>query len=133
MRLIDIFKAPPYDLKRKIHKKMKRILLVIAIIVGLISCGNDKAQQAANSHNHQHSESCTHDHDHNHDHNHEGHDHAHSHQPSANSHSHDHGDDAITFPVDQQKKIDFEVVEVVTEPLYQVIRTSAQIVPSQEG
>ena len=49
---------------------MKRILLVIAIIVGLISCGNDKAQQAAHNHNHQHSESCTHDHDHDH-HNHE--------------------------------------------------------------
>ena len=139
---------------------MKRILLVITIIVGLISCGNDKAQQAANSHNHQHSESCTHDHEHNHDHNHdhqhsdacdhnhehehnhdahnhdhnhEGHDHAHSHQPVAHSHSHDHGDDAITFPIDQQKKIDFEVVEVATEPLYQVIRTSAQIVPSQES
>lgn len=130
---------------------MKRILLVIAIIVGLISCGNDKAQQAAHNHNHQHSESCTHDHDHehdhnhdhatndhNHDHNHEGHnhdhDHAHSQQPAAHSQEgHDHGDDAITFPVDQQKKIDFEVVEVVTEPLYQVIRTSAQIVPSQEG
>ncbi len=131
---------------------MKRILLVIAIIVGLISCGNDKAQQAAHNHNHQHSESCTHDHDHNHDHNHEGHDHDHNHdhnhdhathdhnhdhnhsqQPTANSHSHDHGEDAITFPVDQQKKIDFEVVEVVTEPLYQVIRTSAQIIPSQEG
>lgn len=128
---------------------MKRILLVISIIVGLISCGNDKAQQAAHNHNHQHSESCTHDHnhDHNHDHDHEhdhnhdhathdhNHDHNHSQQPTANSHSHnhDHGDDAITFPVDQQKKIDFEVVEVVTEPLYQVIRTSAQIVPSQEG
>lgn len=133
---------------------MKRILLVIAIIVGLISCGNDKAQQAAHNHNHQHTESCTHDHDHDHDHNHdhqhsdacdhnhdhehnhdahnhEGHDHAHSSQLTA--HSHDHGDDAITFPVDQQKKIDFEVVEVVTEPLYQVIRTSAQIVPSQES
>ncbi len=126
---------------------MKRILLVIAIIVGLISCGNDKAQQAAHNHNHQHSESCTHDHNHDHDHdhdhdhnhdhtthdhNHEGHDHSvNSQQSTANSHNH--GDDAITFPVDQQKKIDFEVVEVVTEPLYQVIRTSAQIVPSQEG
>ena len=149
---------------------MKRILLVIAIIVGLVSCRVDNSQQpTANSHNHQHSESCTHDHNHDHDHdhnhdhnhdhathnhdhnhdhdhthsqqptanshshNHEGHDHTHSQQPTANSHSHDHGDDAITFPVDQQKKIDFEVVEVVTEPLYQVIRTSAQIVPSQEG
>lgn len=125
---------------------MKRILLVIAIIVGLISCGNDKAQQAAHNHSHQHSESCTQYHDHDHEdhdhahssqltaHSHEDHDHSvNSHQPTANSHSHDHGDDAITFPVDQQKKIDFEVVEVVTEPLYQVIRTSAQIVPSQEG
>lgn len=138
---------------------MKRILLVIAIIAGLVSCANDKAQQAAHNHNHQHSESCTHDHNHdhdhnhehdhdhnhdhathNHDHNHEGHnhnhdhDHAHSQQPAAHSHeAHDHGDGAINFPIDQQKKIDFEVVEVVTEPLYQVIRTSAQIVPSQEG
>ena len=139
---------------------MKRILLVITIIVGLISCGNDKAQQAANIHNHQHSESCTHDHEHNHDHNHdhqhsdacdhnhehehnhdahnhdhnhEGHDHAHSQQPTASSHSHDHGEGSINFPIDQQKKIDFEVVEVATEPLYQVIRTSAQIIPSQEG
>jgi RND family efflux transporter MFP subunit len=55
-------------------------------------------------------------------------------QPAAHSQEgHDHGDGAINFPIDQQKKIDFEVVEVVTEPLYQVIRTSAQIVPSQEG
>ncbi len=145
---------------------MKRILLVIAIIAGLVSCRVDQSHQhSAVSHqhsescthdhdhdhdhnhdhdhshqhsavSHQHSESCTHDHNHdhathNHDHNHEGHDHAHSQQPAA--HSHDHGEDAITFPVDQQKKIDFEVVEVVTEPLYQVIRTSAQIVPSQES
>ena len=92
---------------------MKRILLVITIIVGLISCGNDKAQQAAHDHSHQPS--------------------AVSHQPTALSHEHNHGDGAINFPVDQQKKIDFEVVEVVTEPLYQVIRTSAQIVPSQES
>ena len=163
---------------------MKKIFLVITIIVGLISCANDKAQQAAHNHSHQHSESCSHNHDHshdhNHDHNHEGHNHdhsahnhehsaacnhdhnhdhnhdghnhnheansqqptAHSHnhnheansqQPAAHSHSHDHGEGAINFPIDQQKKIDFEVVEVVTEPLYQVIRTSAQIVPSQES
>ena len=149
---------------------MKRILLVITIIVGLISCGNDKAQQAAHDHSHQpsaisiqHSEDCDHDHSHQHsavshqhsedcDHNHShqpsadshqhsedcDHNHSHqpsavSHQPTALSHEHNHGDGAINFPVDQQKKIDFEVVEVVTEPLYQVIRTSAQIVPSQES
>ena len=130
---------------------MKRILLVITIIVGLISCGNDKAQQAAHDHSHQpsavshqHSEDCDHNHSHQHSavsHQHSedcDHDHSHqpsavSHQPTAHSHEHNHGDGAINFPVDQQKKIDFEVVEVVSEPLYQVIRTSAQIVPSQES
>ena len=95
------------------------------------ACNHDhNHDHAAHSHNHQHSEGCNHDHNHNHD----GHNHNHeanSQQPAA--HSHDHGEGAINFPIDQQKKIDFEVVEVVTEPLYQVIRTSAQIVPSQES
>ena len=105
-------------------------------------------QSTVNSHNHehsadshQHSADCSHDHSvnsqqstvnsHNHDHAHSSQPEAHSSQPEA--HSHNHGEGSINFPIDQQKKIDFEVVEVVTEPLYQVIRTSAQIVPSQES
>ena len=142
---------------------MKKIFLIITLIAGLVSCGNVNRQQSTdNSHNHEHSASCSHDHEHSavshqhsadcsHDHNHDhsvnsqqstvnshNHDHAHSSQPEAHSsqpeaHSHNHGEGSINFPVDQQKKIDFEVVEVVTEPLYQVIRTSAQIVPSQES
>ena len=148
---------------------MKRIFLVVALIIGLISCTNNK-QQSAHNHDHsthQHSESCSHNHDHsghnhdhnhdhqhsascNHDHNHDhsthnhdhsGHNHDHSshnhdhsgHNHDAHSHEHNHGDDAITFSVEQQNKIDFEVVEVTTEPLYQIIRTSAQVVPAQEG
>ena len=127
---------------------MKRIFLTIAIAVGLISCGNNvnRQQSTDNGHEHQHSESCSHDHNHDHsahEHQHSAtcnhdHDHDHNHDHSAHSqqsaaHSHDHGDDAITFSVEQQNKIDFEVVETVSEPLYQIIRTSAQIVPSQEG
>ena len=131
---------------------MKKIFLVITLIAGLVSCRLDNGQQSTvNGHNHEHSATCNHDHEgHNHDHNHDhdahNHDHQHSEscnhdhnheansqQPAANSHAHDHGEGAINFPIDQQKKIDFEVVEVVTEPLYQVIRTSAQIVPSQES
>ena len=149
---------------------MKRIFLVVALIIGLISCTNNK-QQSAHSHSHQHSavshqhsESCSHNHDHNHSHQHSAvshqhsescshshqhsavshqhsescshnhdHNHDHSHNHDAHSHNHNHGDDAITFSVEQQNKIDFEVVEVTTEPLYQVIRTSAQVVPAQEG
>ena len=146
---------------------MKRIFLVIAIAVGLISCSNDNSQQSTDNghnHSHEHSASCSHNHDHDHDHNHD-HDHsAHSSQPAAHNHqhdescshdhnhdhsghnhdhsahssqpaahNHDHGDDAITFSVDQQKKIDFEVVEAISEPLYQIIRTSAQIIPSQDS
>ena len=140
---------------------MKKIFLIITLIAGLVSCRLDNGQQSTvNSHNHDHSATCNHDHEgHNHDHNHDhsthnhdhqhsescNHDHnheaeahnhnhdAHSQQPTANSHAHDHGEGSINFPIDQQKKIDFEVIEVVTEPLYQVIRTSAQIVPSQES
>ena len=140
---------------------MKKIFLIITLIAGLVSCRLDNGQQSTvNSHNHDHSATCNHDHEgHNHDHNHDhsthNHDHQHSEscnhdhnheaethnhnheansqQPTANSHAHDHGEGSINFPIDQQKKIDFEVVEVVTEPLYQVIRTSAQIVPSQES
>ena len=137
---------------------MKKIFLIITLIAGLVSCRLDNSQQTTdNRHNHehsavshQHSADCSHDHsvnsqqstDNSHN-----HDHAHSSQPEAHSHNHDHsvnsqqstvnshnhGEGSINFPVDQQKKIDFEVVEVVTEPLYQVIRTSAQIVPSQES
>ena len=140
---------------------MKKIFLVITLIAGLVSCRLDNGQQSTvNSHNHEHSATCNHDHEgHNHDHNHDhsahNHDHQHSEgcnhdhdhsaethdhdhkansqQPATNSHAHNHGEGSINFPIDQQKKIDFEVVEVVTEPLYQVIRTSAQIVPSQES
>ena len=154
MRLIDIKNI-------KSIKKMKKIFLIITLIAGLVSCRLDNGQQSTvNSHNHDHSATCNHDHEgHNHDHNHDhsthNHDHQHSEscnhdhnheaeahnhnheansqQPTANSHAHDHGEGSINFPIDQQKKIDFEVVEVVTEPLYQVIRTSAQIVPSQES
>ena len=130
---------------------MKRIFLVAALIIGLISCTNNK-QQSAHNHDHQHTESCSHNHDHNHDHDHghqysascnhdhdhnhdhSGHNHDHSsHSHNHDAHSHNHGDDAITFSLDQQKKIDFEVVEAVTEPLYQIIKTSAQILPSQES
>ena len=140
---------------------MKKLFVIICIAVGLISCGNNvnRQQSTDNGHEHQHSESCSHDHnhdhhnhdhdhDHNHDHDHSAHEHqhsatcnhdhnhdhsAHSSQHTADSHHHDHGDDAITFTVEQQNKIDFEVVETVSEPLYQIIRTSAQIVPSQES
>ena len=117
------------------------------------SCSHNHEHSADS---HQHSADCSHDHNHDHSVNSQqstvnshNHDHAHSSQPEAhshnhdhsvnsqqstvNSHSHNHGEGSINFPIDQQKKIDFEVVEVVTEPLYQVIRTSAQIVPSQES
>lgn len=119
---------------------MKKLFVIICIAIGLISCNNSN-QQSANSHQHnhqhEHSESCSHNHDHSHQPSAVSHQHEHEHDHSAHSHSqshqHDHGDDAITFTVEQQNKIDFEVVEAVTEPLYQIIRTSAQIVPSQES
>ena len=129
---------------------MKKLLIIATIILGLISysCVN-RQQTTDNSHSHQHSESCSHNHDHDHNHDHSTHshehsatcDHDHDHNHDHSTHNHDHSDHShdhnheggITFGLDQQSKIDFEVVEVVSEPLYQIIRTSAQILPSQES
>lgn len=121
---------------------MKKIL-IIAIIAGLISCQNTKTNQQTHEHVHQHDSECTHDHNHDHNHDHEiehAHDHNHNHdhehevqQPSAHNHEHEMNDNSITFSKDQQEKVNFEVVETIIEPLYQVIRTSAQVVPSQES
>lgn len=112
---------------------MKKILIIF-VILGLLSC-NGKSNHS-HDHNHDHSNhshqasanSCQHNHDHDHD-----HDHSHHPSSTANSHSHSHDEDGITFGKDQQAKIDFEVMEVVSEPLYHIIRTSAQVVPSQES
>lgn len=118
---------------------MKKILIIF-VILGLLSC-NGKSNHS-HDHNHDHSShshqasanSCQHNHDHDHDHNHDhSHDHDHDHDHDHAAHSHNHDEDGITFGKDQQAKIDFEVIETVSEPLYQIIRTSAQVIPSQES
>ena len=88
-----------------------------------------------------------HNHKHEHKHEHEQHDHEHGHQHSESSHSHDHADDcdedhdhdkemsqysdAIKFPKQQSDKIDFATALPVSQPFGQVIKTTAQVLSSQ--
>ena len=65
--------------------------------------------------------SCQHNHEHAHVHEHE-----HSH-----SHDHDHGDNIVVFSNVQGQKVGLALEKVALRPFGQVIKTSAQVLPSQ--
>ena len=68
--------------------------------------------------------SCQH-HDHEHDHSHE-HEHEHAHE-----HHHDHGPNVVQFSNAQGLKVGLALEKLRPQPFGQVIRTSAQVLPSQ--
>ena len=67
--------------------------------------------------------SCQHNHEHAHIHEHE---HEHSH-----AHDHDHGDNIVVFSNVQGQKVGLVLEKVALRPFGQVIKTSAQVLPSQ--
>ena len=67
--------------------------------------------------------SCQHNHEHAHIHEHE---HEHSH-----AHDHDHGDNIVVFSNVQGQKVGLALEKVALRPFGQVIKTSAQVLPSQ--
>lgn len=93
---------------------MKKILYVIAALVVFSltpSC-------------HRHAEEPDHAHSHGHEHSHE-HNHEHSHE------HHHHGENTIHFTNAQGRKGDFALEKVTPQPFGQVIRATAQVLPSQ--
>lgn len=76
-------------------------------------------------HNHEGHNHEGHNHEHNHGHSHEGHSHDHGHE-----HSHAEGAEGITFTKEQSWKIDFATEKVEPIQFGQLIKTSAQILPS---
>ena len=79
----------------------------------------------AEIHEHQHEHHHDHDHEHNHGHEHNhDHDHDHEHHPS-------HGANVVTFSNEQAKKVGRTLEKVTPSPFGQIIKTSAQVLPSQ--
>lgn len=118
---------------------IKKFFVITAIVISLISCGSHSHD---NHDEHNHSHANTEDHNHQHDTNHE-HQHdadcEHEHLSYDDNHSHDVinneelESNMVIFTSEQKSKINFEVTKAVIEPVYQIIRTSAQILPTQDN
>lgn len=84
--------------------------------------------------------SCAHNETHEHHHEHEGHVHTaecgHEHHHDADEHHHDHEEtvsNSVAFSHEQMEKVDFEVMKVVKQPICQIIKTTARVMPSQDN
>lgn len=105
---------------------MKKIAIPISIILSLgliISCHSE-----VHDHDHEHAQVHSHDHDHNHEHE---HDHAHNHDHDHDHHQHNHGENVVIFSSEQAKKIGLQLEPLSPAPLGQIIKTTAQVLPSQ--
>lgn len=96
-------------------KKLFSIMVACALIGTMISCKN--------KHNHDHEEEHAHAECHEHEH---GHSHEHSH-----AHSHAPGATIVAFSNEQGQKVGLELEKVSPRPFGQVIKCSAQVLPSQ--
>lgn len=84
--------------------------------------------------------SCAHNETHEHHHEHEGHVHTaecgHEHHHDADEHHHDHEEtvsNSVAFSHEQMEKVDFEVMKVMRQPICQIIKTTARVMPSQDN
>lgn len=104
---------------------MKKIvyLLALALTIGLVpSCHH-------NEHNHDHEHEHVHNHEHEHEHD---HDHHHEHDHDHEHHHHDHhGVNVIQFSESQAKKVGLALEKIEPRCFGQVIKSSAQVMPSQ--
>lgn len=102
---------------------MKRfvIILSVALVFGLVPACS-------------HSDEHHHDHEHEaHEHGHEGHDHeGHDHEHEGHEHHH-HGANVVEFSNEQGLKVGLKLEKVAPSAFGQVVKTSAQVLPSPDG
>ena len=98
-------------------KKMISIMVAVCMVGTMMSCHHKHEHE----HEHNHAEAHEHEHEHNHDH---GHHHDHG-------HSHSHGANVVAFSSEQGEKVGLTLEKVSPSTFGQVIKTSAQVLPSQ--
>lgn len=95
-------------------------LLITSIIFGLLSCAHNETHEHHHEHEgHVHTAECGHEHHH-----------------DADEHHHDHEEvvsNSVAFSHEQMEKVDFEVMKVVKQPICQIIKTTARVMPSQDN
>ena len=102
-------------------KKIVSIMVAFCLVGTMISCHHKHEAE------HSHAEIHEHEHEHGHDHeHHHGHGHNHEHE-----HHHSHGANIVAFSNEQGKKVGLTLEKVTPSPFGQIIKTSAQVLPSQ--
>lgn len=95
-------------------------LLITSIILGLLSCAHNETHEHHHEHEgHVHTAECGHEHHH-----------------DADEHHHDHEEtvsNSVAFSHEQMEKVDFEVMKVINQPICQIIKTTARVMPSQDN
>ena len=102
-------------------KKIVSIMVALCLVGTMTSCHHKHEAE------HSHAEIHEHEHEHGHDHeHHHGHGHNHEHE-----HHHSHGANIVAFSNEQGKKVGLTLEKVTPSPFGQIIKTSAQVLPSQ--
>ncbi len=102
-------------------KKIVSIMVAFCLVGTMTSCHHKHEAE------HSHAEIYEHEHEHGHDHeHHHGHGHNHEHE-----HHHSHGANIVAFSNEQGKKVGLTLEKVTPSPFGQIIKTSAQVLPSQ--
>lgn len=99
---------------------MRKLFIIIILLAGFVSCGEHQSHQHSHDGHRHEAEEHRHDCDQNH---HEG----------DSEDDHDNIANSIVFTKEQSQKIGLETAIVALEPLYQVIRTTAQVIPTQDN
>lgn len=88
-------------------------LLITSIIFGLLSCAHNETHEHHHEHEgHVHTAEC-------------GHEHHHDHEEVVSN--------TVAFSHEQMEKVDFEVMKVMRQPICQIIKTTARVMPSQDN
>ena len=108
-------------------------MVAVCLIGTMMSCHpkheHETEHNHAKAHEHEHHHDHDHEHHHDHDHDHDlDHEHHHDHD---HEHGHSHGVNIVAFSDAQGAKVGLNLEKVSPRPFGQVIRTSAQVLPSQ--
>lgn len=99
--------------------KTMRKILIVPLLLGLLSCAHNETHEHHHEHEgHVHTSECGHEH----------------HLDADEHHHHEHEDvvsNSVAFSHEQMEKVDFEVMKVEMQPICQIIKTTAQVLPSQ--
>lgn len=92
---------------------MKKYIIIPLIIFGLLSCTEHESHEHQHE-GHVHASECEHNHHHESDHEHE--------EVVSNT---------VAFSHEQMEKVDFEIMKVENQPICQIIKTTARVMPAQ--